>query len=457
MILITTSCGGGSSPSLASADAGAETSDVEAATVPGYHLVPRTSGSLARRAVSDAAPDANVPANDANGPPLLTVDWFGAAVFHDAQGNELGRANAPAKFPLPDGGSVTFGIGYETFTFLDVPAGATLRPFIERAYPLIRQSIHINVVDRSGSSIVASTGCASATGPGEHVLSLDDDCLESGKGELFIYALQNGAGAYIEVKDIVAGIAELDPLDVPLPDWTDFPVGDERVRLDTTGLPDAVTGVVGLYAVRGHLAVMGTMAAVVASDAGSGTALADALLPTTGTHWIRSASFYPFASLDGELAARSYRTEPLAYPLASPATYDFGTLLPIPAHLAVTQGAGATITFDLPAPAGDVDRIVATFAWGDPKDPILWHVVTKPTTTRISLPNIPSYLATPEASMLWVEVRAEDHPDVEGWVNVLKDWHDTFLFQSPEQWPTGRMSRSVWQAPAVPADADAAD
>jgi len=339
----------------------------------------------------------------------------------------------------------------------NVPAGATLRPFVERAYPLIRQSIHINVVDRPGSSIVASTGCASATGPGEHVLSLDDDCLESGKGELFIYALQNGTGAYIEVKDIIPGIAELDPLDVPLPDWTYFPVGDERVRIDTTGLPDAVTGAVGLYAVRGHRSVMGTTATVVASDAGSGTAISDALLPTTGTRWVRSASFYPVAQPDSELAARSYRTEPLAYPLASPATYDFGTLLPIPAHLELTQGAGATITFDLPAHTGDVDRIVATFAWGDPKDPILWHVVTKPTTTRISLPNIPSYLATPEASMLWVEVRAEDHPDVEGWVNVLKDWHDTFLFQSPEQWPTGRMSRSVWQTPANPADADPAD
>src|SRR5450432_1098949 len=184
IILIAPSCAGGSSSASGTAEAGAKTSDAEVATAPGYHLVPRTSGALARRLLSDATADGNVLGADANGPPLLTVDWFGAAVFHDAQGNELGRANAPAKFPLPDGGSVTFGIGYETFTFLDVPAGATLRPFVERAYPLIRQSIHINVVDRPGSSIVASTGCASATGPGEHVLSLDDDCLESGKGEL---------------------------------------------------------------------------------------------------------------------------------------------------------------------------------------------------------------------------------------------------------------------------------
>jgi hypothetical protein len=156
-------------------------------------------------------------------------------------------------------------------------------------------------------------------------------------------------------------------------------------------------------------------------------------------------SFYPGNPVDFHLTPRSYRTEPLAYPLASPATLDFGTLLPIPTDLAFTQDKGPTITFNLGSQgaASDVDRISATFAWGDPMDPILWHVVAKPGTTRITLPSIPSYLATPEA-LLWVEVRAEDHPDVVGWLNVLKDWHDTFLFLGPEQWPTGRISRSVW-------------
>jgi hypothetical protein len=383
----------------------------------------------------------------------LTLDWFGSAVFHDAQGNEIGRANAPTRFPLPDGGSVTFGIGYETFTFLDVPAGATLRPFIEHPFPVTQQSIRINVVDRPGMNIVANTGCSSAVGPGTHVLAMDDDCMENGKGELFVYGWQNGAGAYIAVKDIVLGAAELQPLDVTLADWTALPAGENRIRLDTTGLPAAVTGDVGLYAVRGHRWVMSTTTTVAASDAGSATSLADALLPTTGTRWVRSVSYYPGALTDFHFAPRSYRTEPLASPLASPTMVDFGTLLPIPTDLAFTLDDGPAISFNLPAQAATagVDRIVATFAWGDPMDPILWHVATKPGARRIALPKIPAYLATPE-TLLWVEVRAEDHPNVDGWANVLKDWHDTFLFLSPVQWPTGRISRNVWRPSEGPVD-----
>lgn len=396
---------------------------------------------------ADFASDAD--ASDADTLPLLKLEWSGAAVFHDAQGNELGRANAPTKFPLPDGGSVTFGIGVETFTFLDVPAGATLRPFIDGPFSVKQQSIRINVVDRPGMTIVASTGCASATGAGTQVLAMDDGCMEDGKGELFVYAWQNGAGAYIEVKDIVVGAAELDPLDVALPDWTDLPTGDNRVQLDATGLPDGVTSDVGLYALRGHRPVMSTTSKVLASDAGAGAALVDALLPTTGTHWVRSVSFYPGNPVDFHLAPRSFLTEPLAYPLVSPEAVDYATLLPIPADLAFTQDNGQAISFTLPdsiATAG-ADRIAVTFAWGDPVDTYLWHVIAKPGTRRIALPNIPDYLADPRA-LIWVEVRVEDHPNVEGWINVLKDWHDTFLFLSPEQWPSGRISRSVWQAPA---------
>jgi hypothetical protein len=394
--------------------------------------------------------DADVP--DAT--PLLTLDWFGATVFHDAQGNEIGRANAPTKFPLPDGGSVTFGIGYETFTFLDVPAGATLRPFIDHPFPVTQQSIRIDIPDRAGMRIVANSGCDSSTGPGVHVLEMNDDCMENSKGELFIYAWQNGAGAYMAVKDIVLGASTLAPLDVALPAWTDLPAGDSRVRLDAKGLPESVTGDVGLYAVRGHRWVMSTTTIVTSSDAGTGVAMVDGLLPTTGTSWVRSESFYPGAPVDFDFAPRSYRTEPLAAPLASPATIDFGTLLQIPTDLMVTQNDTPTVAFNLAlqGASADVDRVAATFAWGDSADPIIWHVVAKPTTRRIAVPKIPAYLATPEASLLWVEVRAEDHPGVDGRLAALKDWHDTFLFLSPEQWPAGRISRSVWRPSAALAD-----
>jgi hypothetical protein len=198
---------------------------------------------------------------------------------------------------------------------------------------------------------------------------------------------------------------------------------------------------------------MSTTTMVAGSDAGSGVAMADALLPTTGTRWVRSVSFYQGALLDFHFAPRSYRTEPLASPLATPATVDYAALLPIPSDLTFTQVDGPAIAFNLPAQAitADVDRIAATFAWGDPKDPFVWHVVAKPETRRIALPNIPEYIATPETALLWIEVRAEDHPDVVGWPNVLKDWHDTFLFQSPEQWPIGRIGRNVWlPAAALP-------
>src|SRR5262249_46644750 len=155
----------------------------------------------------------------------------------------------------------------------------------------------------------------------------------------------------------------------------------------------------------GYRWVMRSTATVVPSDAGSGTAMADALLPTTGTRWVRSASFYPGNPVDFRLAPRSFRTEPLAAPLASPATYDFASLLPIPTDLVYTeQNGGPTISFNLPVEAATagIDRVVATFAWGDPMDPLIWHVVTKPETRKITLPKIPAYLATPE-SLLWVE------------------------------------------------------
>jgi hypothetical protein len=428
-------------------DAGAEaTPGLAKRSTPGY-----SPTRLPRLSQHDDEIPAVRDANDAmagtDASPLLTLDWFGSAVFHDAQGNEIGRANAPTKFPLPDGGSVTFGIGYETFTFLDVPAGATLRPFIDHPFPVTQQSIRIDVPDRPGMRIVANSGCDSSAGAGVHVLGMNDDCMESSKGELFIYAWQNGGGAYIAVKDIALGPSTLEPLDVALPAWTDLPAGDNRVRLDTKGLPDAVTGDVGLYAVRGHRPVMSTTTTVTASDAGFGVAMVDGLLPSTGTGWVRSASFYPGAPVDFDFAPRSYRTEQLTAPLASPATIDFATLLPLPTDLMVALNDAPTIAFNLAAQASsaDVDRVAATFAWGDPEDPIIWHVIAKPTTRRITLPKIPAYLATPEATLLWIEVRAEDHPGVDGWTNVLKDWHDTFLFLSPEQWPPGRISRSVWR------------
>jgi len=446
-VLIVPSCSSGSSSSLGGMDAEAESAEAKTfdhGTTP-VESIPADSGSEIA-----VEPDADETEADADTRPMLKLEWGGSAVFNDAQGNELGRANAPTKFPLPEGGSVTFGIGAETFTFLDVPAGATLRPYEEGPFSVLQQSIRINIVDRPGMKIVANTGCGSATGPGTHILVMDDACLEDGKGELFIYAWENGAGSYIEVKDIALGAAELEPLDVALPDWTDLPAGDNRVRLDTTGLPDGVTGAVGLYAMRGHRWVMNITTTVPASDAGSATAMVNALLPTTGTGWVRSVSYYPGSPGDLALGPRSYSTEPLAYPLASPATIDFGTLLPIPTDLAFTEDNGPAIHFNLPAgaSAADVDRIAVTFAWGDPTDPLLWHIIAKPGTTRIALPQIPNYLADPGPKFIYVEVRAEDHPDVKGWVNVLKDWHDTYLFRSPDQWPTGRISRNVWQPTA---------
>jgi hypothetical protein len=389
---------------------------------------------------------------DADAGPTVTLDWFGAAVFLDPAGNEFGRGNAPGSFALPDGTSITVGIGFETFTFVDVPAGATLHPFVDPPPPSTRQSIRIDIVDRPGATITASTGCSTASGPGVHELAIDDHCLEAERAELFIYAAEEGAGAYIQVKDIAIGSSDDPPLDVSLPDWTGLPAGDERVRVDVSGLPDAANAEIGLYALRGLRKVTGSTVMVDAVEGGGSATRLDHLLPTTGTHWVRSSSYSTEPA--GELASRSYLTEPLESPLASPGAVDFATFLPIPTDLSVTLGHAPSVKFRIPdvPTAADIDRVVATFAWGDPTDPFLWHVVAKAGTTELAVPNIPVYLVTVPETLLWVEVRAEDHHGVNGWSEALNDWHDTYLFLSPERWPSGRLSRAVWTPPPEPTE-----
>src|SRR5258708_14195827 len=100
--LITPSCGSGSSasPNGNDGDAG------NAGTAIYGH------GGRTKSMSPDSGGDSNIALNrdaneaDADTRPMLRLDWGGAAVVHDAQGNEIWRANAPTKFPLPDGGAV---------------------------------------------------------------------------------------------------------------------------------------------------------------------------------------------------------------------------------------------------------------------------------------------------------------------------------------------------------------
>jgi hypothetical protein len=167
--------------------------------------------------VTDAGPD---------GPsgPVVTVENGDYAVFETEEGEVLYQSPTPATYPLPDGGRVTLAT-YPAVTIFDVPAGSTIRlPELEPDPSFAaRQSIRIDVSEwNAGYPIHVASGCSSATGPGEHVLAIDEGCLDADGVELWLQAWESGLGAYINVKDIVVGAASEPPLDVALPAWTSF-------------------------------------------------------------------------------------------------------------------------------------------------------------------------------------------------------------------------------------------
>ncbi len=378
---------------------------------------------------------------------MVTVEWGGDIAYHDAAGGELGRGTAPTRIPLPDGGSVTVTTGIDTYTFLDVPAGATLAPATNYPpTPVARQSIRINVVDRPGMNITAQTGCGASTGPGTHVLTMDDSCLENDMAELYVYAFQSGSGSYIQVKDIPIGAASLPPLDVTLPAWTDLPTGNGAIRVDATNLPAGSTPGVALLAMRGSDWIIDATTSVVPSSGGAGSAQFPILVPTTGTRWIRSVGYYVPNPTSFDFASQSLRTETLPSPLATPASTDFATLLSLPSGLTLTTTTTPTISFALAGnTSAGLDRIEGTFAWGNAKSPNRWHVCDKPGATHLSIPRISNFSVTPPSSFLWVEVRAEERPGVDGWTSVLGGWQEIDLQTDQHYWPMGRLSRAVWQ------------
>jgi hypothetical protein len=391
------------------------------------------------------APDVLAPPDvgaDVDPGPLVDVQWGGSAVFHDASGNELGRATAPTKFPLPDGGSVTVFGGFETNTFLGVPAGATLAaPLPSSATTSPRQPISVDLTNRPGEDIYVFTGCGWASGPGTHLLSMDDSCLENDKAEIFAYSWASGSGAYIQVKDIAVGTSGT-PLVVALPAWTPFPSGS-AVRLDATGLLAQTTATVAHWAMRGRAAVMNSTATIIPSGGGNGTAKQNTLVPGIGTRWVRTIGYFPTNASNFQLAPQSYLTESLASPLVSPDSIDMATLLAMPSSFVATTTGVPTATFT--APSAGVDRVLVTFAWGNADAPTYWRVWAKPGSTEVKLPQIPGFAVTPPSSFLWVEVRAEDHPGVSTWAQVLAGWTETTLGATPDNWPLGRLSRAVWQ------------
>jgi hypothetical protein len=344
--------------------------------------------------------------------------------------------------------SIVFTLAGSVDTYYDLHPGAVIEePYVARQRGLQRmdvQSLRVVLPEVApDKSIRVSTGCATADGPGVHVLPMNTRCLVDGRATVYVDTW-GGAGAQEAiVTDLTVGKSSEAPLEVAIPDLRDIAT-TSTLSIDV--LASGTRAFAEIDALWGPDSAALTNRSVQIPASADGPTIFEVPLSVGHATWLQNAGI--FRDVEGfEEPWGSVKVETLGETLPEAQTFRASDYLPLPESLLVN---GNEIAWRWPDQALEqADCIVVLAFYKTPEEQtVVWRAVVPSTRSSVIMPEVP--MLSPAQTFERVEVLLADQDAAVGWADALSHWEaeNAAFSGSAELWAMGRYARAVWNAPA---------